>query len=303
MPALFTTPIFQALDDNGNPLSGAKLYFYEAGTTTPRDVYSDTGLSTAISQPVVADSAGRFEDIYMAADDYKAVLQNSSSVEIWTQDNYTPPAPGSTNLLNGIATQAAARAAIAAGAATDVSANTTSLADIEAQIAGIPGAALGNMAGEDDVGVDNLAVGFGVVCVQRLYYTNSASTSIATIPDDGTAPQSTEGTSVFDEDITPTVSTSKIIVRGIINLQASSENASVVAVFLNGATSAQRAFTVRQSRDVTIPFECEFEPGSTSQMNVLIRAGKDSSTVLLNSSNSFGSASVSSLVIEEWRTI
>lgn len=304
MATLYSDPRPQVLDDNGNPVSGAKLLAYEAGTTTPRDVYSDAALSSVISQPVVADSAGRLPDIYLSANDYKFVLTDASDVTIWTQDDYTPPASGSTNLLNGIATQAAARTAIGAASAADVSSNTTTLATISSQIAAIPGAALNDMAGEPDVGVDNLATGFGAVCRQRVTYTNSASTSLSSMNVDGTIPQSSEGTSIFDEDITPKSASSTLVIQGIVNFDGSAEDAtSIVAVFVDGVSSAQRAFVSSHDRDIALPFYCEYEPGSTSSVNILIRAGKSGGTTLLNVAASIGSSSVSSLVIEEWETI
>ena len=304
MPEYFKTPVFQPMDSNGAPMAGAKLYFYEAGTTSALDVYSDAALSTAISQPVVADSAGRFEAIFMDADEYKVILKTSADVDVWTVDNYTPPASGSTNLINGIATAASARTAIGAGSATDVSSNSSSLSTIESQIAGIPGAALGNMAGEDDVGVDNLATGFGLVCLQRAYYTNSASTSIGTISVDGTVPQSSEGTSVFDQDITTTSATSRLVIKGIISFDSATEDASIIiAVFMNGAASASRAFISTKDTDISLPFECEFEPGAVSTINVLVRVGKTGGTAVLNVNALLGAASISSLVVEEWSTI
>jgi hypothetical protein len=283
-------------------MPGAKLYFYEAGTTTPLDVYSDAALSTAISQPVVSDSAGRFEDIFMAADDYKVVLKSSADVTVWTVDDYTPGANGSTNLLNGIGTKAAARTAIGAASASDVSSNTTSLASIESQLTAI-GGTLGDMAAEDDVAVANLATGFGVVCLQRASYTNSASTAISTMPEDGTVPQNTEGTEVFNEDFTPESATSTLIIKGIINLDASSSSNLMVAIFAGGSTGAQRTFGTGESRDTQIAFYYEYEPGTTSAVNIMIRAGKGGGTVLLNSASLYGSSSVSNLVIEEWSTI
>ena len=49
----------QFFDNNGNPLSGGKLYTYAAGTTTPKTTYTSiTGL-TAHTNPIVLDSAGR----------------------------------------------------------------------------------------------------------------------------------------------------------------------------------------------------------------------------------------------------
>lgn len=86
MAKLFN-PFFQAIDGNGNPLVGAKLNFYITGTSTPKNTYSDSGLTTPNANPVVADSTGRFGPIYLAVDaDYKSILQDSSSV---TQSNGT----------------------------------------------------------------------------------------------------------------------------------------------------------------------------------------------------------------------
>ena len=64
-------PTFQALDNNGDPINGAQLFFYEAGTTTKLDTYSNKDLTVANANPVVADSAGRFGDIWLKAQSYK----------------------------------------------------------------------------------------------------------------------------------------------------------------------------------------------------------------------------------------
>lgn len=82
----FLDPTAQAAGDTGTPLSGAKLYFYESGTSTPKDTYSDSGLTTPNANPVVADSAGRFGDIFLTSGAYKVVLQTSAGVTVKTQD-------------------------------------------------------------------------------------------------------------------------------------------------------------------------------------------------------------------------
>lgn len=82
----FTFPRETALDANGSPLSGAKLYFYEAGTTNPADSFADEALTVANTNPVVADSAGRFGDIFLRATDYKVILKDAADVTIWTAD-------------------------------------------------------------------------------------------------------------------------------------------------------------------------------------------------------------------------
>lgn len=84
----YVPTIFTALDDNGAPLPGAKLYFYENSTTTPKDTYSDVDLTTANPWPVEADGAGRFtDDIFMDTAAYRIKLTDSSGVQIWSKDD------------------------------------------------------------------------------------------------------------------------------------------------------------------------------------------------------------------------
>jgi hypothetical protein len=85
---LFSDAPFRAVDANGNPLAGAKLYFYETGTSTPKDTYSDIAdPPTANANPVVADGNGLFAPIYLAnGTAYKAILKDSSDNTIQTID-------------------------------------------------------------------------------------------------------------------------------------------------------------------------------------------------------------------------
>lgn len=57
-----------ALDNNGDPISGVKAYFYVNLTTTLAPVYSDEGLTVPLANPVEANSAGRFPAIWADAD-------------------------------------------------------------------------------------------------------------------------------------------------------------------------------------------------------------------------------------------
>ena len=99
MAGRFDFPIDTAFDANGDPISGAKLYFYETGTSTPQDTYSDDALSSANTNPVIADSAGRFGDIFLTGADYKVTLTDASDVTIWTADPVRSPAELSTVVL------------------------------------------------------------------------------------------------------------------------------------------------------------------------------------------------------------
>ena len=67
------------------PSSGALLYFYETGTTTPKDTYSDSAGTTPNANPVVANSLGQFPDIFINGT-YKVVLKNSAGVQSWSAD-------------------------------------------------------------------------------------------------------------------------------------------------------------------------------------------------------------------------
>jgi hypothetical protein len=51
-------PGWRLLDANANPVAQGYLEFYNAGTTTPRTVYSDSGLTTAIGTTVYVDDGG-----------------------------------------------------------------------------------------------------------------------------------------------------------------------------------------------------------------------------------------------------
>lgn len=89
MSTLFLGHYVQFFDDNGDPLSGGKVDFYEPGTSTPKDVYTDSGLSTPDSNPVTLDSAGR-ATVWLNGD-YKVRLKNSAGTVIRTTDNINPP--------------------------------------------------------------------------------------------------------------------------------------------------------------------------------------------------------------------
>lgn len=72
----------QALDDNGDALSGALWKTYEANSTTPVTTYSDSGMASANAWPVVAPSSGRWPSIYVPDGDYKVRLETSAGALI-----------------------------------------------------------------------------------------------------------------------------------------------------------------------------------------------------------------------------
>ena len=87
---ILTMPIVDVGAGLSTP-SGAKLNFYEAGTTTRLATYTDSALSVAHTNPVVADGNGVFAAIYLQNKEYKIVLTDSDDVVIWTVDPYYTP--------------------------------------------------------------------------------------------------------------------------------------------------------------------------------------------------------------------
>ena len=77
----------RALDDNGDPISGAKLFWYLAGTTTASTTYSDKAQTTAQAHPLISDANGFFPQFYVSDGDYKAVIKDASDVTIGEVDN------------------------------------------------------------------------------------------------------------------------------------------------------------------------------------------------------------------------
>lgn len=86
MANLMTVPRLVAVDGDGNVMAGARLYFYTTGTLTPKDVYTDSGGGSPITQPVEADMDGLFQAIYLGTGDYKVILKTSADVTVWTTD-------------------------------------------------------------------------------------------------------------------------------------------------------------------------------------------------------------------------
>jgi hypothetical protein len=82
----------QFFDNNGDPLTGGKLYSYEAGTTTPQVTYTTVAGNVPHSNPIILDAAGRVPsgEIWVTAgQNYKFVLKTSTEVTLATWDNIT----------------------------------------------------------------------------------------------------------------------------------------------------------------------------------------------------------------------
>lgn len=75
----------QYFDDAGNPLVSGKIYFYETGTTTPKNTYADINYTIANSNPVILTAAGRQPNIFFDGV-AKAILTKSDDTQILVRD-------------------------------------------------------------------------------------------------------------------------------------------------------------------------------------------------------------------------
>lgn len=88
--APFPVPHFH--DDNGNLLSGGKLFTYAAGTTTKLASYTDSTGGTANTNPIILNSRGECTIWLTASTGYKFVLSPANDTDppqnpFWTVDN------------------------------------------------------------------------------------------------------------------------------------------------------------------------------------------------------------------------
>ena len=98
----------QFFDNNGNMLSGGKIFTYQAGTSTPVNSYTTSAGSTANSNPIVLNSSGRsLNEIWLDISYmYKLVVTLSDGTTvIGTYDNINPNNLGS--LANLVVTTSA----------------------------------------------------------------------------------------------------------------------------------------------------------------------------------------------------
>lgn len=102
MTSRYYDPRPQVCDANGDPISGAKLYTYQAGTSTPLATYTDSARTVPNANPIIMGSDGRpTADIFFADASYRLILTDASDVTIWTAD---PVDGGTTDLSNALLT-------------------------------------------------------------------------------------------------------------------------------------------------------------------------------------------------------
>lgn len=150
MAVAVITSLGQQFDSSGDPLNGGSVTVYAATTTTPLDLFSNTGLSTPATNPITLDSAGRHAMTYIAAAAYKILVKDSGGSTVYTRDSIDPGVPiGSGTLAvanggTGASTAAAALTNLGAASSADLTAVSSDVTTVSNLVTNVnPGKVLG----------------------------------------------------------------------------------------------------------------------------------------------------------------
>lgn len=92
MAILWNGSLIPWIDENGDPYSGAKAYFFDFGTTTPMVTYTTADLSIPNDHPVIANSAGMFPPIFLPEQTtYRLRILDADGVTISDVDGISAP--------------------------------------------------------------------------------------------------------------------------------------------------------------------------------------------------------------------
>lgn len=310
--------LFQkALDNNGDPVSGATLEFFVGGSSfgVAKDVYSNADLTTPLPQPISYDSAGnRSADIFCSGALYDVRFTVGSTIV--TIANYDPGLAAGLGVTSavpvefgGTAANNAATARLNLGAASSAALSSVQDSVTALQVAvatGVDGGGeFGALAALDEISRDELATSFGSVVVQSVDATPyTANSDLSTqIPYDDTIPLISEGTEILTANITPTSSSNKIKISidgfGFPN---GTGVTAIIAVFASSTCIQAKALSINGSF-FNLSTTYIDSPATTSQVTYSLRVGPSASgTLRMNGTPSarlFGGVSKCTMRLEE----
>jgi hypothetical protein len=312
----FNMPNVSAFDANGNPATGWTLNFYDPGTTTPKDVYSDAALTTPISQPIAANSAGVWTTIYMDASLYRVILKDANGTTKQDNDNYDPGLAAGFGLSSvvgvpqggtGAGNAAAARANLGAASSDALTATQNDVTALQTAVAtGVnEDGEFGALASKDSVARTDLATSFGVVVAQAVDatpYTSNAQLS-SKIPQDDTTPLVSEGTQILTANITPASSSNKVRLKVSGFGYSTGTGSSIIVAVFRGSTCIYADNRGANSEFSSIGLDIIDSPASTAQQTYSVRIGATGvGNVYMNGDNSsryFGGVAACNMRLEE----
>lgn len=100
--ALIPPAVQQFFDSSGNPLASGKVYFYQVGTSTFKDVYNSSAATTSYTNPITLNAGGKppgGSGIY-GIGLYRQLVKDKNGNTIW--DAVTAPGGGSGGSVSSI---------------------------------------------------------------------------------------------------------------------------------------------------------------------------------------------------------
>lgn len=321
MAAIFRLPKSYLTDGDGAVLPSGSVQFYDAGTTTQQTVYSDSALSSALSQPIQAGADGLLPVIYLTAGTYKIIVRAApgegedpgDATTLYTADNLDSGLPsGSGAVVTALPdffaaeTAAEARTALAAASQADVDSVTSDVSDI---LSGA-GGAVAALAGYDEVSRDLLEAGFGRILLQDSVIDSDATvvTCSTATPYDDSIPQKTEGTEILSASFTPISASSLLQIDVLLEGALSASNHVCVALYKDTDADAIAAIwhyvaTVHSRLFLRHRMS---SPG-TSAITFAVRVGGATGTFYVNGATGGtrigGGVSLASINVKEWLSI
>lgn len=114
-------------DTDGVPIVGGTFEFYQAGTSTPKNVFSDSDRSVSLGDTLTTDSRGEVGPVYLDTEvASKVIAKDADGNTLWTEDNLTPP-EGLSASLNGYSVSPLDYGAVGDGVADETSAVQSAL--------------------------------------------------------------------------------------------------------------------------------------------------------------------------------
>lgn len=311
MASYLFNPVQFLLDANGNPVSGGKIYVYDAGTTDLTDLFSDSALTVVSANPIITSSSGRYIAPFLADGEYKIVIMDSNNATLSypAVDNFSTFITSQGGALaislggTGATTAETARSNLGAASASDVSTLSAAVTSVADEIAGIPGGALGDVAALDSITPTDLGTGFKDVCIQRGAVASTSVTTVNSTVSSATTPTNANGTQLLSLAFTPTRTDSELEFRATIHIKSANILQGLFYLCRSDSTNAISISFIRSDSSsiyASVDLYHRFALGADTAITYSIRAansdGGDSFT--MNTSD-FGGISKSSLTIRE----
>lgn len=85
--SILNNPKIKVLDKKGEPIVGARMYIYYAGTDNKAYFYADADLTTILTNPLLTDEYGDFPVCYTENANYKLVIKDAQDNLLYTIDD------------------------------------------------------------------------------------------------------------------------------------------------------------------------------------------------------------------------